>query len=132
LFAFAYASALTHYLFAQQNHAKFLSLTFDRVLEQRDAHAPGAMVMASLGGQPFYQKAAGLANVELQVPLTVDAVFEAASVSKQFTATAVLRLVEEGKLNLADDIRTYFPELPDYGQVITIRHLLTMTNGLRD
>jgi len=132
LLVFACNFVLIHGLFAQQTITKNLSRKFDGLLEQRDAQAPGAIVMASLNGKPFYQKAVGLANVELQAPLTVDAVFEAASVSKQFTATAVLRLVEEGKLNLADDIRTYFPELPDYGQVITIKHLLTMTSGLRD
>src|SRR5215467_12334205 len=59
-------------------------------------------------------------------------VFEAGSVSKQFTAASILLLVEQRKLSLEDDIRKYLPELPDYGVTITVGELLGHTSGLRD
>jgi CubicO group peptidase (beta-lactamase class C family) len=65
-------------------------------------------------------------------PLTPQSVLEAGSVSKQFTAGAILLLAQQGKLSLDDPVRKYIPELPDYGTVITIRHLLNHTSGLRD
>src|SRR5690606_29815166 len=74
----------------------------------------------------------GVANLEQPLPITDSTVFEAASVTKQFTATALLLLVRQGKLSLEDDIRKYFPELPDYGGTITIRQCLTHTSGLKD
>ena len=73
-----------------------------------------------------------MANLELDVPITPASIFHVASVSKQFTAMAVLLLAREGKLSLDDDIRAHLPELPDYGHRITVRHLLTHTSGLRD
>jgi CubicO group peptidase (beta-lactamase class C family) len=66
------------------------------------------------------------------VPITPDTVFEAGSVSKQFTAAAVLLLAADGKLALTDDIRKYLPEMPDYGRPITVDMLLSHTSGLRD
>lgn len=74
----------------------------------------------------------GAADMERGMPLTPTSIIEAGSVSKQFTAAAVVLLALDGKLTLDDDIRRYFPELPSYGQTITIRHLLTHTSGLRD
>ncbi|SKB63358.1 CubicO group peptidase, beta-lactamase class C family [Parapedobacter luteus] len=121
-----------HMVNAQTGLERSLGQAFDKLLASRDVKAPGAVIIASMAGKPFYEKAVGLASRELGTPLTTDAVFEAASVSKQFTATAVLKLIESGRLTLEDDIRTYIPELPDYGQTMTIRHLLTMTSGLRD
>src|SRR5690606_39189370 len=59
-------------------------------------------------------------------------IFEAGSVSKQFTAAAIILLALDGALDLEDDVREYVPELPDYGSGITIRHLLNHTSGLRD
>src|SRR5690606_25479550 len=86
----------------------------------------------SSGNESIYERATGLASLEWNTPMNTDAVFEAASVSKQFAAATVLKLVEQGMLSLDDDVRKYIPELPDYGAVIRIRHLLTMTSGLRD
>ena len=65
-------------------------------------------------------------------PNAADTIFEAGSVSKQFTAAAVLLLARDGKLSLDDPARKYVPELPDYGTPLTIRHMLTHTSGLRD
>ena len=73
-----------------------------------------------------------MADLEHDVPNTADTIFEAGSVSKQFTAAAVLLLARDGKLSLDDPVRKYIPELPDYGTPLTIRHMLTHTSGLRD
>jgi len=93
---------------------------------------PGCSVAASRDGKTIYEAGYGSANLEADVPITPASIFHAASVSKQFTAMAVLLLVREGKLSLDDDIRTYLPELRDYGHRITLKHLLTHTSGLRD
>jgi CubicO group peptidase (beta-lactamase class C family) len=77
-------------------------------------------------------KGYGSADLEHAVPITPDTVFEAGSVSKQFTAAAILLLVEDGKIALTDDIRKYLPEMPDYGRPITVDMLLSHTSGLRD
>lgn len=74
----------------------------------------------------------GMANLELNVALTPQSVFDIGSTSKQFTATSVVLLAQQGKLSLDDDIRKYVPELPNYGKTITIRHILTHTSGIRD
>lgn len=95
-------------------------------------NSPGCAVGASRNGEPVFQNGYGMANLELDVPITPSSIFHVASVSKQFTAMAVLLLAREGKLSLDDDIRAHLPELPDYGHRITVRHLLTHTSGLRD
>lgn len=94
------------------------------------ADAPGATVIVVKGGSVLYRKGFGRANLELQVPMRPENVFEIGSVTKQFTATAVLMLVEEGKLALNDDVRKFIPEFPDKGAVVTIEHLLTHTSGV--
>src|SRR5262249_52798644 len=77
-------------------------------------------------------KGYGMADLERDVKITPDTIFEAGSVSKQFTAAAVLLLARDGKLSLDDPVRKYIPELPDYGVPLTIRHMLNHTSGLRD
>jgi len=71
-------------------------------------------------------------HLELSVPIAPTSVFEAASISKQFTAMSIMLLVERGRLSLDDAVRKYLPEMPDYGRPLTIRHLLNHTSGLRD
>ncbi|MGD0914408.1 MAG: serine hydrolase domain-containing protein [Terracidiphilus sp.] len=93
---------------------------------------PGCAVGVSLAGNKVWHAAYGMADLEQHVALTPYSVFEAGSVSKQFTAAAVLLLAEQGKLSLTDPISKYFPELPDYGTPITIDHLMHHTSGLRD
>src|SRR5712691_10743527 len=73
-----------------------------------------------------------MADLEHDVKITPDTIFEAGSVSKQFTAASVLLLAREGKLSIDDPVRKYIPELPDYGMPLTIRHMLNHTSGLRD
>lgn len=96
------------------------------------ADAPGCMVAISRGEAVIYSRAFGLADVEHEVPFTTASPSEAGSVSKQFTAAAILLLEQQGKLSLQDDVRKFIPELPVYEQPITIHHLLHHTSGLRD
>jgi len=96
------------------------------------AGMPGASVMVIKDGQPILTKSYGLANVEDGVPVRPETNFRLASVTKQFTATSVLMLVEQGKLKLDDSIRQYFPEFPDFADGITIRNLLQHTSGIED
>ena len=94
--------------------------------------SPGCALGVIRDGQFIYVRGYGLANLEHNIPLTGATVFDIGSTSKQFTATAILLLAEQGKLSLDDDVRKYIPELPGYQQPITIRHLLHHTSGLRD
>lgn len=93
---------------------------------------PGAAVEVVKDGKVVYRHAFGMADIEQGRPITPTTDFHIASLSKQFTAFAVLLLDQDGKLSLDDDVRKYLPELPDFGQVIKIRHLMNHTSGLRD
>ena len=105
----------------------------DRIFAQFDRSTPGCGVGLAADGRPIYLHGYGSANLEYGVPNTDSTVFESGSVAKQFTASAILLLVADGKLRLDDDIRKYLPEVPPFGgQTITIRNLLTHTSGLRD
>src|SRR4051812_420338 len=94
--------------------------------------SPGCAVGVGRDGQALYTRGYGAANLEYDVPITAASIFESGSVAKQFTAAAIVLLAQDGKLSLDDDIRKYLPEVPDFGETIRIRHLLTHTSGLRD
>ncbi len=96
------------------------------------AGSPGCAVAVYRNGGVSYSKGYGLANIEEDVPITPQTVFDIGSTSKQFTAASILLLEKQGKLSVNDDVRKYIPELPDYGAKITILHLLNHTSGLRD
>ncbi|HEX6054152.1 MAG TPA: serine hydrolase [Gemmatimonadaceae bacterium] len=105
----------------------------DRVFAQWSSNeGPGCAVAASRDGRTIYEAAYGMANLETGTPITPASIFHSASVSKQFTAMALMLLARDGKLSLDDEVRKYIPELPDYGHRITLRHLLHHTSGLRD
>lgn len=93
---------------------------------------PGAAVIAVKDGKVIYRKAYGMANLELGVAMKPEMVFEIGSVTKQFTAVATLMLVEQGKVALDADIRTYLPDFPDKGERITVENLLTHTSGIKN
>ena len=109
-----------------------LAPQIDRVFKDWTATTPGCAVGVNVDGRTVVSKAYGLADLEHDVANTPETIFEAGSVSKQFTAHAVLLLARDGKLSLDDPVRKYIPELPDYGHPLTIRHMLTHTSGLRD
>jgi CubicO group peptidase (beta-lactamase class C family) len=94
--------------------------------------SPGCSLGISRNGQLVYERGYGMANLELNAPITPESVFEAASISKQFTAMSIMLLVERGRLSLDDEVRKYLPEMPVYGAPLRIRHLLNHTSGLRD
>jgi CubicO group peptidase (beta-lactamase class C family) len=96
------------------------------------AGSPGCAVAVYRNGRVSYSRGYGLANIEEDVPITAESVFDIGSTSKQFTAASILLLEKQGKLSVNDDVRKYLPELPDYGSKITILHLLNHTSGLRD
>jgi CubicO group peptidase (beta-lactamase class C family) len=128
----------------------------DAVFAKYSASTPGCAVGVATGGTPVLAKGFGMADLERDVRISADTIFEAGSVSKQFTAAAVMLLAREGKLSLDDQVRKYVPELPDYppppdveapgygeaspkphaakagGSSLTIRHMLNHTSGLRD
>lgn len=93
---------------------------------------PGCALSVMKDGRSVYQKGYGMANLEYDIPITPGSVFHVASLSKQFTAFAVSLLVAEGAVSWEDDIRKYVPEVPDFGEVITLRHLVNHTSGIRD
>lgn len=95
-------------------------------------NSPGCAIAVIQNGTVKYKKGYGMANLEYDIAITPSTVFDIASVSKQFTGLAISTLVEDGKIFLDDDIRTYLPEVPDFGKPITIRHLVHHTSGLRD
>ncbi len=94
--------------------------------------SPGCALGVYRDGGIAYARGYGMANLEYGIAISPQAIFRIGSTSKQFTAMAVALLAEEGKLALDDDVRKYFPELPDYGETITIRHLIHHTSGIRD
>ncbi|MEO5814040.1 MAG: serine hydrolase domain-containing protein [Gemmatimonadaceae bacterium] len=105
----------------------------DRVFDAwRDTHGPGCAVGVGRNGTVLLERGYGMANLETDTPIGPSSIFHVASVSKQFTAMAIMLLEKDGKLSVNDDLRKYVPEIPDYGTPITIRHLLTHTSGLRD
>jgi CubicO group peptidase (beta-lactamase class C family) len=105
----------------------------DAVFKEWDSTTtPGASVAVIDNGKVVFAKGYGIANLEYGVPIKPDTIFHVASVSKQFTAMAVVLLQSDGKMSLEDDVHKYLPELPDYGQKISIRHLLQHTSGIRD
>ena len=95
------------------------------------ANEPGVSFLIAKDGKTIYRKAFGMANLELNVPMTPDNVFEIGSITKQFTAIAILMLEEQGKLNVEDDIIKYIPDYPTKGKTITIHHLLNHTSGIK-
>ncbi|WP_323762002.1 serine hydrolase domain-containing protein [Maricaulis sp.] len=102
----------------------------DIAAQAYDGDRPGASILVFHDGEVLLHEAFGMASLELDVPMATDHRFRVASVTKQFTGAAVMRLVEDGVLDPDADIRTYLPDFPDHGATITLRHLLGHTSGL--
>lgn len=93
---------------------------------------PGASVAIVRNGELVTQRSYGSADLEHNVPVTAETVFELGSVTKQFTAVAVMLLVEDGKLRLDDSIARHLPDVPEAWKLITVRHLLTHSGGIQE
>ncbi|MGC4192283.1 MAG: serine hydrolase domain-containing protein [Thermomicrobiales bacterium] len=105
----------------------------ERVFAAWDSTAtPGMAVGIYREGEVVYTHGFGMANLEHDIPIRPDSIFHIASISKQFTDMCIAILAAEGALDVDDDIRLYVPEVPDFGEIITIRHLIHHVSGLRD
>jgi CubicO group peptidase (beta-lactamase class C family) len=113
-------------------YAQDKTAEIDKIFNWTKPNEPGCAIAVSQNGKIVVNKAYGSADLERDVPITPNTIFDAGSVRKQFVAAAILLLVEEGKLSLAADVRKHIPQLPDYGYKITVDHLLTHTSGIRD
>jgi len=91
---------------------------------------PGAIILMAQNGKPFFRKAYGMATVELPTPLNTAPNMGIGSLSNQFTATAILLLQQEGKLQVDDDIRKYLPQCTSWGKTVTFRQLLSHASGI--
>lgn len=118
--------------FAAGIHAQDRSADVDKIFAWTKPAEPGCSVAVSQDGKLVVNKGYGSADLERDVPISANTIFDAGSVRKQFVAAAILLLADEGKLSLTDDIRKHIPEFPDYGHKVTIDHLLTHTSGIRD
>lgn len=98
--------------------------------QMHEQRIPGLSLAVVLDGRIVKQKGYGFANLEDRAPVTPDTMFESGSIGKQFTATAVMMLVEEGKIGLDDKITKYFPDAPSSWNAITIRELLSHQSGI--
>ncbi len=109
-------------------------LSIDRYVagQMKKNHVPGLAVGVYRRGEILLAKGYGLANVELNVPVTPQTIFQSGSVGKQFVSAVVMMLVEEGKVRLDDSIVQYFPDAPDWWKPILVRNLLSHTSGLAE
>ena len=100
--------------------------------QMQELRFPGLALAVVREGRVETLRTYGKANLEVDAPVTSDTVFELGSLTKQFTAVAVMMLVEDGTLRLDDHIATHLPELPEAWRAMTVRHLLTHSSGLQD
>lgn len=129
-FLIIYLSTLSIALCAQTWQDTIVKI--EKIFSRYKTENPGCQLSISRNGKIIFSQAWGMADLERNVPLTTNSIIEAASVSKQFTAAAILLLEQQRKLSLNDDVRKYIPEIPDYGTIIRIKNLIHHTSGLRD
>ncbi len=119
-------------LFSFSTQAQNLESQIDDILNASyKPNEPGATALVYKDGQVIYRKGFGSANLELDVDMRPEHVFEIGSITKQFTAIAILMLEEQGKLKVEDDMTKYIPDYPTQGKTITIHHLLNHTSGIK-
>lgn len=107
-------------------------MEIDDLMREYEGAGPGASLLVVRDGKAVVRRSFGLANLEERIAASPSSNYRLASVTKQFTAAAVLILADDGRLSLEDSIRRWLPSLPPYAEAITIRHLLTHTSGLTD
>ncbi len=104
----------------------------DALMRDYDGQVPGAAVLVLHEGKPVFRRGYGLAELEQATAVTPQTNFRLASVSKQFTAAAILLLAEDGRLSIDDPLKRWLPGLPAAAEAVTLRHLLSHTSGLLD
>ena len=113
--------------------ADSLSKKVDSIFAEYDkTNSPGCALAILKDGKVIYERGYGMSNLEYNIAINPTSIFHIASISKQFTAAAIIRLSLEGKLSLNDDIRKYIPEVPDFGHTITFNNLIHHSSGIRD
>lgn len=133
LFLFLVVSLTADILVQGENSSDLQTKEIDKIFAGWDKpDSPGCALGIIKDGRFIYKRGYGMANLEYGIPLSAQSVFRIGSTSKQFTAMCIALLEEEGKLSVNDNLREYFPEMPDYAESITIRHLLHHTSGVRD
>ena len=133
LFVFLISVLLLLSSYGQSKQDKKLSKSLDELIPKRLTEiAPGCIVMIVKDDKVVYKKSFGKANIELNIPMQPNMLFRTGSMGKQYTAIAVLQLVEQGKINLQDSIQKYVKDFPSKGYTITIENLLTNTSGIKD
>lgn len=125
---------LIAFLLAQSNfYAQTIESKIDSlIISKFKADNPGAVFLVAKEGKSIYRKAFGKANLEMNIDMQPEFVFEIGSMTKQFTAVAIALLEEQGKLNFQDEIVKFIPDYPTQGNKMTIHHLLTHTSGIKD
>ncbi|KIX19663.1 beta-lactamase [Flavobacterium sp. 316] len=125
---------LIAFLLAQSNfYAQTIESKMDSlIISKFKADNPGAVFLVAKEGKSIYRKAFGKANLEMNIDMQPEFVFEIGSMTKQFTAVAIALLEEQGKLNFQDEIVKFIPDYPTQGNKMTIHHLLTHTSGIKD
>jgi CubicO group peptidase (beta-lactamase class C family) len=118
--------ALTRSAFAEVSLDEGIKTHLSKLTEKE---WPGVAVLVARDGKIAWQGAFGFADVEKKVPVTVDTKFRIGSITKQFTAAAILKLAEDGKLSLSDPLKKFFPDYPK-ADGINVRQLLTHTSGI--
>lgn len=119
---------------AVRAQANELDSRVDKFVENaiREQRIPGLALAVMREGRIVKAKGYGLSNIELNVPVTPETIFQSGSVGKQFTATGIMMLVEEGKVGLDDKVAKYFPGAPESWNKFTVRNLLTHTSGIKE
>ncbi|MFZ1527809.1 MAG: serine hydrolase domain-containing protein [Ferruginibacter sp.] len=119
--------------FGQTKQDKLFAKSLDQFLSTKfKPTEPGCAVLIAKKGTVIYKKAFGSASIELNTAVQPNMVFNIGSITKQFTAVAILQLVEQGKLSLQDSLQKYVKTFPSKGHIITIENLLTHTSGIKD
>jgi CubicO group peptidase (beta-lactamase class C family) len=128
------ATALAQSTTRISNENRSVEIRIDQVVKEHmsEYKIPGVSLAVLRRGEIVLLKSYGLANVEHQVPVKPETIFQSGSIGKQFTAAAIMILVQDGKISLDDKISKYVPDVPPAWKEITVRHLLTHTSGMGD
>ncbi len=117
----------------QSKEVKLLIKNLDGLISEKlNSISPGCAVLVAKKGQVIYEKGFGTANIELNVPMRQEMIFRIGSMTKQYTAIAILQLMEQGKISLQDSIQKFIKSFPFKGYTITVENLLTHTSGIKD